>query len=117
MPGCIISLAEQHLELTKIMPPTMNFQDWLHDVEPEDHEEVYSIYRAVKDGRSFGIFDVKSTRGGVGLILKAAHRDQGLLIATDKAKSAFLAQFVSANCGNMDMESWYGYRQAMAKDD
>ena len=100
------------------MSTTTDFQEWLGNVEPEDYEEVYSLYRAVKDATSFGIFDVKPARGGgERWIVTASCTDQSLLIASSDARAAFLQHLTKTHCGDLEMEGWYSYNRGMSKDD
>jgi hypothetical protein len=100
------------------MSTTTDFREWLDNVELEDHDEVYSLYRAVKDGTTFGIFDVKPARGaGERWIVSASHLDQSLLLASSDARQAFLVHLTKTHCDDMEMEGWYSFKRAMAKDD
>jgi hypothetical protein len=100
------------------MSTTIDFQEWLGNVELEDYEEIYSLYRAVKDATSFGIFDVKPARGsGERWIVTASCTDQSLLIVSSDARTALLLHLTKTYCGDLDMEGWYAYKRAMAKDD
>jgi hypothetical protein len=99
------------------MEPTNDFEAWLDGVELEDNEEVYSLYRSVRDCDEFGLFSVKPARGTDSWPLKASHIDQPLLLLSTKAKNAFLGLIEKSYCGELDMESWYSYKHAMAKGD
>jgi hypothetical protein len=100
------------------MSTTTDFQEWLGNVELEDYEEVYSLYRAVKDATSFGIFDVELAKGGgERWIVTASSTDQSLLIASGDAKAAFLQHLTGEYYGDLDMEGWYSFKRAMSKDD
>ncbi len=100
------------------MSTTTDFQEWLDNVELEDYEEIYSLYRAVKDGGSFGIFSVQRARGGgERWIVTAANLDQSLLLGSADAKKTFLVHLTKAHCGEMEMEGWYSYKHSMQKDD
>ena len=100
------------------MNVTTDFQEWLANVELESHEEVYSLYRAVKDCTSFGIFDVKPAKGsGERWIVTASSIDQSLLIASSDARTAFLQKLTRTYCGDLDMEGWYSFKHGMAKND
>ena len=98
---------------------TTDFQKWLNAAEPEGHQEVYSLYRAVEDCSSFGIYDVKPAKGSGGRwIVSTSHLDEGLLLASDEAREAFLLHVTRTYCDrDLDMESWYSYKHSIAKDD
>jgi hypothetical protein len=99
------------------MATITDFEGWLDQGEPEGYEEVYSLYRCVQDEEDFGIYECKSKDGK--LFIKAGHTDDTLMLASEKAKTAFLkiieTRYVDDN--DMDIESWYAYNHAMSKDD
>ena len=99
------------------MEPTTDFESWLDGIELEDHEEVYSLYRSVRDCDEYGLFSVKPAHGADSWIVTASHSDQPLRLASTKARDAFLGLLERSHCGDLDMEGWYAYKQAMAKDD
>jgi hypothetical protein len=100
------------------MSTTTDFQEWIQNVELEDHEEVYSLYRAVKETTSFGLFDVKAARGnGERWIVTSSSSPQSLLLASSQAQTAFLQHLTKTYCGELDMEGWYGFKRGMSRDD
>lgn len=100
------------------MNTTTDFQEWLRSVDLEDHEEIYSLYRAVQTGTPFGIFDVKPGRGGDDRwIVTPVSTDYSLLIASEAARDAFLQHLTRTHCGDLDMEGWYSFKHAMSKND
>lgn len=98
------------------MQATTNFIDWLTEVEPENHEEVYSLYRSINDCDEWSCFKTEEARGN-GWIVSASHMDQPLLLASEKAKKAFLIHIEKAYCDDLEMEGWYAFMHAMAKND
>ena len=99
------------------MSVTFDFQQFLNGIEPEDSQEVYALYTAVEKGLSFGIYNVKPATGSDRWIVSAPHSDEGLLLASSKAKKAFLSWLTRTYCGDLDMESWSSLEYSMAKDD
>ena len=98
---------------------TTDFQEWLAVADPEGYEEVYSLYRSVKDTTSFGLYDVTKAKGDdEGWIVSAKHVDEKLLLASNKAKEAFLNHIEKTYCdGELEMEGWYAYKHGMSKND
>ena len=100
------------------MATITDFEAWLDQADPEGHEEVYSLYRAVVDTTQMGPFQCKPAKGGNGLIVYADHIDDTLLLASDKAKSAFLNEIEKRYVNNdMNIEGWYEFNRSMAKND
>ncbi|OBS91862.1 hypothetical protein A9257_16205 [Vibrio cyclitrophicus] len=97
---------------------TTDFESWLSNAEPEGHEEVYALYRAVSDIDETGMFTCSENNGR--FFLKASHVEETLLLASEKARKAFIAtinsSFGISDFGG-DIEGWYAYRRAMSKDD
>lgn len=100
------------------MAKITDFEAWLDQVDPEGHEEVYSLYRSVADATQIGLFESKPAKGGKGLIVYKDHIDDYLLLASDKAKSAFLNEIEKRYVDNdMNIEGWYEFHRSMAKND
>ncbi|MCP5557733.1 MAG: hypothetical protein H7A55_08265 [Verrucomicrobiaceae bacterium] len=101
------------------METTTGFESWLDGIELENHAEVYSLHRSVNECTSYGPFTTGPVGGSsIGWIVNAFHCEQPLLLASLKAKQAFLACLIDRYCeGDVDMESWYGAKLAMAKPD
>ncbi len=100
------------------MTTTTEFDNWLDAADIEGHEEVYSLYSAVSDISEVGMY--KCSENNNKYFLSASHIDDTLMLASEKAREAFLAEIESrfgiADFGG-DIESWHGYMHAMSKDD
>ena len=97
------------------MNPTTDFELWLNALELDDHGEVYSLYRAVKDVVEFGIYEAVPAAGPEGRwLVNAMHVTQPLLL-TSKSREYFLKQLVDDYCGDLDMESWHSLMQEVNK--
>lgn len=101
------------------METITDFQKWLEGVEPEDHNEVYALYKAVQECSSYGIYEVKPARGQEGRwIVTAKHVNQPLLLNSEEARKTFLNLIARKYTdGELDMESWHSYKCALIKDD
>ena len=100
------------------MATITDFEAWLEQADPDDHEEVYALYRAIEDGDSFGIYECKASPDGKKWFLKGGHTEDTLMLASDKAKNAFRSLIEKKyGDGELDMEAWYHYKRNMAKDD
>ncbi len=78
--------------ITKTMKLIHEFQEWLKGADPEGHQEVYELYKTVKDCSSVGNYNISPAKGTTdGWILSAAHLDAGLRLASNKAREAFLS--------------------------
>jgi hypothetical protein len=101
------------------MKITHVFEQWLSAERPDGYQEVYSLYKAVKDRSSFGIYEVKPAKGrGDRWIVNSMNSDQGLLLASNDARGAFLLHLSETYCErDLDVESWYSYKHSMDKGD
>lgn len=95
---------------------TTNFQEWFEqiDFEDENHEEVFELYNTVKNNENNCMFRSETINKGAGQIVRCSFSDTSLIIATEKAKKAFLKTLESVFCENMDIDSWYGFKVNMA---
>lgn len=100
-----------------MMTTITDFDSWLDMADPDDHEEVYSLFQAVTEKNRVGMYHCSENNGK--FFVKADHVDDTLMLASDKAFYAFLStiedRFGISEFG--DIESWYGYNHAMSKDD
>ncbi|MBC2592793.1 hypothetical protein H5P28_00820 [Ruficoccus amylovorans] len=102
------------------METITDFIAWLDGAEPEGHDEVYSLYRSVKDCKAWGSYKTVPARGnGDRWIVTADHIDScNLLLASERAKEAFLLHLERTYCDNdLDMEGWHAFKHAMSKND
>ncbi|HEY1136472.1 MAG TPA: hypothetical protein VGE64_03185 [Xanthomonadaceae bacterium] len=100
------------------MATITDFEAWLEQADPEGHEEVYALYQAVYGAEDYGFYECKVSADGTKWFIKSGHVEDTLMLASEKARSAFLSLIENKYTeGDMDIESWYGYRRAMAKDD
>ncbi|MBX3640261.1 MAG: hypothetical protein KF888_07080 [Nitrosomonas sp.] len=97
------------------MATITDFEAWLDQADPDDHEEVYALYRAVSDVDELGMY--KCTINNGKYFVKGDHTEDTLMLASEKAHSAFLQAINSRFEIEGDIEGWYGYKRAMAKDD
>jgi hypothetical protein len=95
-----------------------DFEAWLDQADPEGHEEVYALYQAVYGAEDCGFYECKASVNGTEWFLRAGHVEDTLMLASGKARSAFLSLIERRYTdGDMDIESWYGYKRAMARDE
>lgn len=100
------------------MDTTTDFEGWLDEVNLETHDEIYSLYRSVKDCDAMGFFTTELARNSTTRwIVKSDTCDRSLLLASELAKNTFLMHLERTHCGELDMEGWYGYHHAMEKND
>ena len=95
------------------MKNTSEFDVWLEENEPEDHEEIYSLYNSVVHRESWGLWEV--TTNGDKTFIKGPNSTLNLL--SGNARQAFQNRVEALKSDpEMDMESWYGYERNMAND-
>ncbi|NIA11948.1 MAG: hypothetical protein GWP10_20055 [Nitrospiraceae bacterium] len=97
------------------MATITKFDVWLDEADPDDHEEVYALYRAVSDVDQFGMYKCSVNNGKY--FVKGDHTEDTLMLASEKAREAFFKAMKTRFGIEGDIESWYGYKRAMAKDD
>lgn len=100
------------------MATITDFEAWLDEADPDDFEEIYGLYCTVKDEEPSAWYQCSRSKDKQRLFVKGSHTEDTLMLASDKAKNAFLSLLVSRYCdSDGDMEMWYGFKRAMAKDD
>ena len=96
---------------------TTDFDLWLDSVDLSDFNDVYSLYHSVSDIEDWGPFKTERGRGSQQLLVHSYDCDEPLLLASDKAREAFLKKVEDKYCEDMDIESYYGFHHAMEKND
>lgn len=108
------------------MATTMNFEEWIDGVDPDDYNEVYCIYRSVadlnedNDVEEWGGFKAsrKETSRGPMYFIKSTFSDEVLMLASDKARDAFIDYLTKRFAGEeLDIEGWYYFKYEMDKED
>jgi len=92
---------------------TTSFDDWMGNNKPDGHEDIYALYNAVAMGETFGTYDVVTD--GDKTFIKGPVST--LVLVSEKARNAFLKEVEGLKDDpEMDMESWYGFKVAISKD-
>ena len=99
------------------MEQTTSFDTWFDIVQPNDHEDVYSLYRAVKDGANFGFYNCGKANDKSMWFVTTGDGENKLVLASEKARDAFLAQLQARYAGDMTIEGWYQFKRGMSKND
>ena len=94
---------------------TTDFQAWLDQADLDGHEEIYNLYRAIVDVDHIGTYSCSMNNGKY--FVKGEHVEDTLMLASEKAKDAFLIEFQKGQGIEGDIEGWYSYKRAMSKDD
>ena len=102
----------------EFMAVTTEFHPWLKALELDDYREVYSLYKSVETCSPVGIFDVRPATGTNRWLVRAPHLSEELLLASIEAQQAFLLQIKHDYCApDLDLESWYSFKQSTEKKD
>jgi hypothetical protein len=88
---------------------TTNFQECLDGAGPETPDEIYYLFQAIKNAGDEGMWYV--SKHGNQLFVRDDNCPDTLLLASPSAKQTFLNHIERKFCGEMDMESWYGYQR------
>ena len=99
------------------MTTITEFDAWLDAADVEGHEEVYALYYAVSNREEMGMYKCDVSNGKY--LVSADNTDDTLMLVSDEALNAFLSKIESSfgidDFG--DIEGWYAYNRAMARDD
>lgn len=97
---------------------TTSFEDWLDaNLDGTDYDDVWNLYHSVAEESPMGTF--RTTKNGVqGKYFVTNECGEGtLMLASDKARDAFLRKIEDDYCQDMDIEGYYAFHKAMEKDD
>ncbi|MEQ5321509.1 hypothetical protein ABN267_10210 [Providencia rettgeri] len=102
------------------MSSTTDFDSWLSNwVDGNDHNDVHSLFSAVKNIEDMGTYSCEAGPREGTWIIKAPHADESLFLASISARDAFLSALRDYSVGSdddMDIDSWHYMRRAMEKD-
>jgi hypothetical protein len=92
-----------------------DFEEWLEQYAPANHEESYQLNDAIRNLESSGIYEVEVKSNQVFI---RSGRGDWLRIASDAALGSFRKR-VDSYCPDSEMgwEASQAYRRAMEKDD
>ncbi len=97
------------------MATITDFEAWLNEADPDSHEEIYALYRAVSDIDQNAMYECSINNGKY--FIKGDHTENTLILASEKAYYAFL-QTMNVRFGfEGNIEGWDGSNRAMAKED
>lgn len=88
---------------------------WLDWIDLDSYEEIYCLYKSVKDKDEYGLFKVTEEKGK--FRLKANHMDEILEFTSEDELLRFADLIEEEYMDDMDAESWYGFNRAMEKND
>lgn len=94
-----------------------DFDLWLDNNDLSDFNDVYALYHSVSGIEDWGSYKTERGRGNQQLLVYSCECEDPLLLASDKARDAFLKKIEDNYCEDMDVESYYAFHHAMEKDD
>lgn len=94
-----------------------DFDLWLDNNDLSDFNDIYSLYHSVSGIETWGAFKTERGRANQQLLVHSYECDEPLLLASDKARDAFLKKIEDTYCEGMNIESYYSFYHAMEKDD
>lgn len=97
------------------MATITDFNAWLDEADPDDCEEIYALYKAVMDVDELGMYKCSVNNGKY--FVKGNHTEDTLMLASEKARLAFMKTMDARFKIEGDLEGWYGFERAMAKND
>ena len=99
---------------------TTNFDDWLDaNLDSADYDDVWNLYHSVCECSEetpiseYGIYNMQQGK----YFVTSSCGEGTLMLASDKARNAFLKKIEDTYCEDMGIEGWYGFNKAMEKDD
>jgi hypothetical protein len=101
------------------MATMTDFKEWISAADLEDHNDVYCLYNAVEKLEEWGGFKCtkKETSKGNLYFVKCSYLDDILMLLSDKARDFFMDHLERTYAGEMNIEGWYYFKQAMEKND
>ena len=101
------------------MATITDFKEWTFGIDLEDYNEIYCAFKAVQELEEWGGFNCSKKQGKDDnkYFLKCDRSDDILMLASDKARSFFMAYLEETYAGDMRMEGWYYFKHAMEKND
>jgi len=97
------------------MATITDFDAWLNEADPDDYEEIYALCRAVMDIDEFGMYKCSMNNGKY--FVKGNHTEDTLMLASEKARLAFVGTIDVRFKMEGNLEGWYQYKRAMTKND
>ena len=98
------------------MSQTTDFYEWLSHIDSDEYTEVYDLYTCVASLENGTLF--KASKRAEQIIVTCNYLDDHtLILASEKAHSAFLKFIIDNICNGDDIESYYGYHHAMEKNE
>lgn len=100
------------------MATITDFSGWLDQADPENYEEIYSLYKAIEDidEPQYGTFKcTKNEKTGM-YFLKGDHTEDTLLLASEKARLTFIKVLDDRFKIDGSIEGWYEFHRLMEKD-
>ncbi|WP_425391189.1 hypothetical protein [Ekhidna sp.] len=89
--------------------------EWIEWVDLDGYEEIYCLYKSVKEKDEYGLFKVIEKDDKY--ILIAEHMDETLEFNSEEEMQQFTDLIEEEYMDDMDAESWYGFNRAMDKND
>jgi hypothetical protein len=91
-----------------------DYEDWLKQADPIDHEEVYALYMAVEHAESFGIFNCTPSADNSQWLVRSGIVDDVLLLVSAQARNEFLSLIHERYCDpELDMHEWYHFMRSI----
>lgn len=98
------------------MATTSDFENWLGNLQETDIEGAHNLYESVTGRTEMGGFSCSENNGR--LFVKSDFNDDTLMLASEKAKEAFLKKLDNDYGGDF---GWVGgnyeFKRSMEKDD
>lgn len=99
------------------MATITDFQEWIDQTDLDDYNDVYSLYMTVYNLENWGGYQIQEGHVDGQYFLKGIDAEDTLMLASEKARNAFLKKIETDCCNGEDIEAWYGFHHAMEKDD
>jgi hypothetical protein len=97
------------------MATITSFDEWLGSAQIEDHEDVWSLYRAIMECAKIEPFNCEESNGK--WFITAPYSQHTLMLASEEARRVFLRQISVRYCGGDDIENWYEIQRTTVDKD
>ena len=94
------------------MALTPDYPAWFAQVESDDHEDIYALYKAVEHAIDTGYYRCAENDDGSWTVSTAAVEDH-LLLASQEARQALLTLIEARYFAGMDSENWIEMMRAL----
>ncbi len=97
---------------------TTDFETWINELDLSYYDDIDSLYQTVYNCEDYGCYSIALAKGSTDRwIVSSDDCEESLLLASDKARRAFLNYIEAHFCDGLDEHAWYEFMRESEKDD